>query len=157
MTGLPQMPAKASGAETVPNGPVPTRNRNRHCIPCVERNREMACWFRFSEGERLEKREGFGAAQNGVEGVKEWFAENWILSRERAADPKGVFAQGAVAQTREQAGSAPAFAALVSRTNTRREQVLAGRAEPARRTPRRRVAALIGRGAGAGNGIHSSS
>lgn len=97
-------------------------------VSSVARNRETAQWFRFSDRELLEKRDGFGAAQNGVEGVKKWFAESFILSRERAADPKGAFAQGAVAQTREQAGSAPAFGALISRTNTRLEQVLAGRA-----------------------------
>lgn len=97
-------------------------------VSSVERNRETARWFRFSDRELLEKRDGFGAAHNGVEGVKKWFAENFILSRGRAIDPKGAFAQGAVAQTREQAGSAPAFAALISRTNTRLDQVLAGRA-----------------------------
>jgi nitroreductase len=97
-------------------------------VSSADRNRETARWFRFSDRELLEKRDGFGAAQNGVEGVKKWFAENFILSRERAADPKGAFAQGAVAQAREQAGSAPVLAALVSRTNTRLEQVLAGRA-----------------------------
>jgi hypothetical protein len=97
-------------------------------VSSVERNLETARWFRFSDRELREKRDGFGAAQNGVEGVKKWFAESFILSRERAVDPNGAFAQGAVAQTGEQAGSASAFAALVSRTNTRLEQVLAGRA-----------------------------
>jgi len=97
-------------------------------VSSVERNRETARWFRFSDRELLQKRDGFGAAQNGVEGVKKWFAENFILSRERAPDPKGAFAQGAIAQTGTQAGSAAAFAALVSRTNTRLDQVLAGRA-----------------------------
>ena len=97
-------------------------------IASRDRNRETAQWFRFSDRELRDKRDGFGMAQSGTEGVKKWFVETFVLSRERAADPEGQFAQGAVTQTREQAESGAAFAALVSKTNSRLDQVLVGRA-----------------------------
>jgi hypothetical protein len=93
-----------------------------------DRNHETANWFRFSDRELRGKRDGFGIAQNGAEGLKKWIAETFVLSRERAMDPKGAFAQGAVSQTEEQADSAPLFAALISTTNTRLDQLLIGRA-----------------------------
>jgi len=93
-----------------------------------ERNRETANWFRFSDHEMRQRRDGFGIAQNGVEGPKKWIAETFILSRKRAADPKGAFAQGAVTQTEEQADSTATFVALISKMNTRLDQVVTGRA-----------------------------
>ncbi|MDE3163735.1 MAG: nitroreductase family protein [Acidobacteriota bacterium] len=92
------------------------------------RNRETAGWFRFSDPELRQNRDGFGLAQSGTEGIKKWIAETFVLDRERAANPKGAFAQGAIASLAEQAGSAAAFAALATATNTRLQQVLAGRA-----------------------------
>lgn len=92
------------------------------------RNRETGKWFRFSDRELRQKRDGFGIAQNGTEGMKKWIAETFVLSREKAEDPNGSFAHGAVSQAAEQASSAPAFVALISASNTRLEQVLAGRA-----------------------------
>lgn len=97
-------------------------------VSSTERNRETAAWFRFSDRELEEKRDGFGLAQGGAAGVSKWFVETFVLSRSRAADPAGAFARGAIDQTGEQAGSAPVFAALVSAANTRLEQVLMGRA-----------------------------
>ncbi len=92
------------------------------------RDLETAGWFRFSDRELQAKRDGFGVAQNGAEGIKKWIAETFVLSRPKAADPNGAFAESAVTQTAEQASSAPAFAALVTKTNTRLDQVLTGRA-----------------------------
>lgn len=97
-------------------------------VSSAERNRETATWFRFSDRELREKRDGFGLAQTGTEGIKKWIVENFVLSRERAGNPNGSFAQGAIAQTEEQANSASIFAALVSKTNSRLDQVLIGRA-----------------------------
>jgi hypothetical protein len=97
-------------------------------VSSSERNRETATWFRFSDRELEEKRDGFGLAQGGSEGISKWFVETFVLNRSRAADPAGAFARGAIDQTGVQASSAPAFAALISSTNTRLEQVLLGRA-----------------------------
>jgi nitroreductase len=97
-------------------------------VSSPERNRETAHWFRFSDRELQEKRDGFGIAQSGTEGVKKWIAERFVLSRERAANPRGAFAQGAVTAIEAQAGSASVFAALVSKTNTRMDQIRTGRA-----------------------------
>ncbi len=92
------------------------------------RDRETAAWFRFSDWELAEKRDGFGLAQNGVTGARKWLAEHVQLSREQAADPGSSFARGAITMAWEQAASASAFAALVGTANTRLEQVLMGRA-----------------------------
>lgn len=93
-----------------------------------ERNQETARWFRFSDAESEASRDGFGVAQNGASGLKKWIAERFVLNRTSAADPDGVFARTAVSQTEEQAASAQAFAALVTPTNTRLDQLLVGRA-----------------------------
>lgn len=93
-----------------------------------ERNQETARWFRFSDAEFEAGRDGFGLAQSGASGLKKWVIERFVLNRTRAADPEGVFARSAVRQTEEQAASAPAFAALVTATNTRLDQLLVGRA-----------------------------
>jgi len=92
------------------------------------RNVETAKWFRFSDGEINAKRDGFGLAHNGVTGFRKWYAETFLLDRDSAADPAGSFASSAVDMSRDQAESAPAFGVLSTRENTRRVQVLAGRA-----------------------------
>lgn len=92
------------------------------------RNVETAKWFRFSSAELEEKRDGFGLEHNGKSGFTRWFAETFVLDRESSADPGGTFAQGAIDMAREQAFSAPAFGVLTTPDNTRRAQVLAGRA-----------------------------
>lgn len=93
-----------------------------------ERNQETAEWFRFSDRELTARRDGFGVAQNGTSGPRKWLAERFLLDRQRAAEPTGLFARSAVSQTAEQAGSAPAFGALITATNSRSDQLLAGRA-----------------------------
>jgi hypothetical protein len=97
-------------------------------VRAAARNAETARWFRFSDAEIAERRDGFSLAQAGVGGVKRWFAETFVLDRASASDPVGSFAAGAVDQTRAQARSAAAFGALVSDGNSRRAQVVAGRA-----------------------------
>ena len=92
------------------------------------RNVETARWFRFSEAEIVQRRDGFGLGQTGASGFDRWFAETFLLSRRSAGDPRGAFASGAVDRARAQARSAPAFGLLVTNANTRLAQVLAGRA-----------------------------
>jgi hypothetical protein len=92
------------------------------------RNVETAKWFRFSDAEVEAKRDGFGLAHNGVAGFRKWYAETFLLDRESAADPEGSFASSAVGLARDQAESAPAFGVLSTRENTRRAQVISGRA-----------------------------
>jgi hypothetical protein len=92
------------------------------------RNEETAKWFRYSDRELEQKRDGFGLANNGRTGFTAWFAETFVLSRENSADPDGAFARGAIDMARSQAKSAPAFGVLTTAANTRTAQVLAGRA-----------------------------
>jgi hypothetical protein len=97
-------------------------------VGAAARNAETARWFRFSESEIEEKRDGFGMAQTGRGKVERWFAEHFVLDRASASDPKGSFARGAIDMTREQASSAAAFGVLSTQGNTRRAQIVAGRA-----------------------------
>jgi hypothetical protein len=97
-------------------------------VRSVPRNVETAHWFRFSQREVEEKRDGFGLAQSGRGVLARWFAEHFILDRASAADANGSFAKGAVDLTREQAASAAAFGVLSTANNSRRAQVIAGRA-----------------------------
>lgn len=92
------------------------------------RNEETAKWFRYSDRELEQKRDGFGLANNGRSGFTAWFAETFVLSREKSADPDGAFARGAIDMARSQAKSSPAFGVLTTPSNTRTAQVLAGRA-----------------------------
>jgi hypothetical protein len=97
-------------------------------VKAVPRNVETARWFRFSEDEIEEKRDGFSIRQTGAGALERWVVESFLLDRAGASDPEGSFARGAVDQTRDQARSAAAFGALTSDLNTRRAQVIAGRA-----------------------------
>jgi hypothetical protein len=97
-------------------------------VKAVPRNAETAHWFRFSEDEIEEKRDGFSVQQTGAGALKRWVAETFVLDRAGASDPNGSFAKGAVDQAHDQARSAAAFGALASDENTRRAQIVAGRA-----------------------------
>jgi hypothetical protein len=92
-----------------------------------DRDEELAQWFRFSDREVEQKRDGFGLGHSGRVGIAKWFAETFIISRGDAKKPKGNFSQQSVALLSDQARSASAFGLLVSGRNTRRDQVLAGR------------------------------
>jgi hypothetical protein len=93
-----------------------------------DRNRETARWFRFSDHELAEMRDGIGLAQSGIYGARKWFAETLLLNRERAEEPNGSFTRGAVKLAGEQAATASAFALLIGEKNSRLEQLLVGRA-----------------------------
>lgn len=92
------------------------------------RNLETARWYHWSDAEAAARRDGFGLAHAGHGGFARWFLHSFVLSRDKAGDPKGTFAEGAADQARAQAASASAFALLTTQGNTRRAQVLAGRA-----------------------------
>lgn len=92
------------------------------------RNRELAEWFRFSREEREQKRDGISVRQNGINGIARWFVESFFLSRKGAVDPEGSFAKRGTEQAREQAESAQAFVLFATATDTRADQVNAGRA-----------------------------
>lgn len=93
------------------------------------RNEETAKWFRVSDEEAEQHRDGFGLPQAGVTGFEQWFAETFIIGRDESlVDPEGSFPQKAIEITAEQATSASAFVVLISKDNRRRDQVLAGRA-----------------------------
>ncbi|MFT3766131.1 MAG: hypothetical protein QM820_11535 [Minicystis sp.] len=92
------------------------------------RNLETARWFHFSDADTQRRRDGFGLLHAGKSGFTRWFLETFVLDRETAGDPRKAFAAGAADQASAQAASASAFGLLTSRGNTRRAQVLAGRA-----------------------------
>jgi hypothetical protein len=92
-----------------------------------QRNIETAKWFRFSDAEIERKRDGFGLIHNGTTGMRRWVAETFLLDREGAADPRGMFATGAIDIARAQAESTPAFGVITTSSNSRRAQLLAGR------------------------------
>jgi len=92
------------------------------------RDAETLAMFRFGEDEVEHHRDGFGVANAGVTGLKRWVAETFFLSREAAERDPTAFGAQAVDLTTEQSASASAFGWLVTASNTRLDQVLAGRA-----------------------------
>ncbi len=93
-----------------------------------KRNEETAGWFRLNEKEIEENLDGLSLGQTGLSGFEQWAANAFVLSRAKLADPKGSFAEKAIEATREQAQSASAFLMLTSPKNTRRDQLVVGRA-----------------------------
>jgi hypothetical protein len=93
-----------------------------------KRSAETARWFRLSDAEFAQNRDGFGLPQSGITGMTRWFAETFMFDRKDLAEPDGSFAKKAVELSRDQARSAPAFLIQASARNDRRVQVLAGRA-----------------------------
>ncbi len=93
------------------------------------RNAETARWFRVSDDEFADHKDGFGLPQSGVTGFRRWIAETFVIRRnDDLVDPDGSFARQSVDLTKEQASSTPVFFAIVSTKNDRGIQVEAGRA-----------------------------
>lgn len=92
------------------------------------REAETLAMFRFDDSEIERHRDGFGIAQSGVTGLKRRLAETFFVTRERAEAPGSDFGRQAVRLTADQARSAAAYGWILSETNTRLDQVLAGRA-----------------------------
>ncbi|HEA64537.1 MAG TPA: twin-arginine translocation pathway signal protein [Candidatus Aminicenantes bacterium] len=84
--------------------------------------------FRFNDEEMEKYRDGFGVAQSGITGFNKFMTETFFLKRDKALPADSSFAKGAVKLTEKQAASAAAFAWITSRTNTRLDQVMVGRA-----------------------------
>lgn len=92
------------------------------------RNRETIRWFRFDDDEIEAHRDGFGLRESGMGPTMKWIAEAFFISRSKAeADPQ-PFGEESIDLTRKQVESAQAFAWITTRGNSRRDQVLAGRA-----------------------------
>ncbi len=98
-----------------------------------ERHIETAKMFRLNSEEIEKYRDGFSLAQLGMTGIKGWVAENFFLgSRQEEEDPNSDAAIATkkitIEKTSEQAKSAAAFGWIVSKSNTRLDQVKIGRA-----------------------------
>jgi len=98
-------------------------------IEVGNKNRDMETidMFRFNEDELEKYRDGFGVAQAGLSGVKKFFVENFILSRESVEKDASAFGEQAVEMTQKTAASTATFAWLSTITNTRLDQVKVGR------------------------------
>ncbi|KGY13013.1 twin-arginine translocation pathway signal protein [Vibrio tubiashii] len=93
----------------------------------ISRSLETISMFRFNDEEMVTQRDGFGLAQNGVTGTKRWITERLFISREQAeADPQSFGKEG-IKLTQEVANNAPHFGLLISDSNSRLDQIKAGR------------------------------
>lgn len=88
---------------------------------------ESVAMFRFNDEELARYRDGFGVPQMGADGIRKYLIEQWFISRESFLADDSTFAAQSVDGTRSQAQSAAAFGWLVSKCNTRLDQVVAGR------------------------------
>jgi len=92
-----------------------------------DRLAETIRYFRFSDEETEEFRDGIGIAQYGICGISRKLADKSLLSRERAQSPGSLFGREAVKLARKQALSAAAFGWISTKGNTHTDQVKAGR------------------------------
>ncbi len=104
---------------------IETRGHARHI--------ETMKMFRLNNWEIEKYRDGFGIAQLGMTGLKGWIAEKFFLgTRQEIENPESSASQSgmesATNTTQEQAESASAFGWIVSKTNTRLDQVKVGQA-----------------------------
>lgn len=93
-----------------------------------DRDAETIAMFRFSDSERARYRDGFGVAESGMSGLKRWVVETFFVSRDKAEKDSSSFGQQSVGLTTDQAQSAAAFGWISTSSNTRLDQILAGRA-----------------------------
>jgi len=91
------------------------------------RDAETIAMFRFDDEERSRFRDGFGISQSGMTGLGGWIAERFFLSRDDIEKDSTSFGEQAVEMTTEQAQSAAAFGWISTASNTRLDQVVAGR------------------------------
>jgi hypothetical protein len=88
---------------------------------------ESVAMFRFSDDELAAHRDGFGVPQMGAEGVRKYLIENVLISRKSFLAPDSSFGEQSAGGSRKQAASAAGFGWLVSKNNTRLDQIVAGR------------------------------
>lgn len=98
-------------------------------IEVVDKKRiaESVAMFRFSDDELTAHRDGFGAPQMGAKGVRKYLIENIFISRKSFLAADSSFGEQSTEGSRKQAASAAAFGWLVSKNNTRLDQIVAGR------------------------------
>lgn len=93
-----------------------------------ERNKETADLFRFNEEEAEKYRDGFTVANSGKTGFMRFLVEKFFLgTREEAYSPDSAFSKESVKMTLEQAKSTPAYGWIVTKENSRLDQVQVGR------------------------------
>lgn len=93
----------------------------------VSRNIETANIFRFSEEEAAKYRDGFTLANNGMTGFTRWMVETFFLgTRKEAYAVDSSFSKEGNKIALKQAESATGFGWLVSKNNTRLDQVKTG-------------------------------
>jgi hypothetical protein len=92
-----------------------------------QRNEESINMFRFNDDELNRFRDGFGVPQRGADGIKKYLIEHLLISRKAFLAEGSSFAAQSIEGTRDQAESAAAFGWLVSKGNSRLDQVKVGR------------------------------
>ncbi len=93
-----------------------------------DRVHETVSMFRFNDEELLKYQDGFGVVHSGITGIKKIVVEHVLLNRDKVEKDPGDFGKKAIELTEEQANSASSFGWMTSATNTRLDQVKAGRA-----------------------------
>lgn len=91
------------------------------------RDEETIKMFRFNEDEVTKYRDGFGVEQAGLSGLKKFFVETLLLSRENVEKDPSSFGQQAVEITQNVAASTSTFAWMSTPSNQRVDQVKVGR------------------------------
>ena len=93
----------------------------------VERNKELAKLFRFNEQEAIATGDGFTVANSGTTGFMRFIVEKFFLgTRKEAAAVDSSFAKEGVKATYKQAETAAAFGWILTKSNTRLDQVETG-------------------------------
>lgn len=92
-----------------------------------KRNEESIAMLRFNDEEVESHRDGFGVPQMGAEGLKKYLVEHFLISRESFLAEGSSFGAQSIEGVRAQAESAAAFGWLVTKTNTRLDQIMVGR------------------------------
>ncbi|MGK0291544.1 MAG: hypothetical protein ACI86H_003012 [bacterium] len=92
-----------------------------------KRDEETIEMFRFNDSEVEKYRDGFGLSQQGITGAKKSLIETFFLSRESAKAKDSTFGKEAVKIVQSQTQSTSSFGWIVTKNNTRLDQVKAGR------------------------------
>jgi hypothetical protein len=93
----------------------------------LDRNKETVDLFRFNEAEVLDTRDGFSVANNGMTGLMRFIVETFFLgSRAESYAVDSAFSKEGIKMAYQQANSAAAYGWIVSRGNTRLDQIMAG-------------------------------
>lgn len=91
------------------------------------RDLETIKMFRFNDQEVEKYRDGFGLEHQGVSGIKKFMIESLFLDREKTEKDPTDFGKQSVDITRSICESSSSFALLITKGNSRLQQVNAGR------------------------------